>query len=94
LFINSLNKRREAVRNRTEETQTQKSVRDLKIGESGEISSLNDPEMALKLLEMGCIPGTAVKLNSKAPFGDPVTIIVNDYTLSLRLDEAETILLK
>ncbi|MFT2009170.1 FeoA family protein [Pontibacter sp. 13R65] len=69
-------------------------MRDLKIGESGEISGLNDPEMALKLLEMGCLPGTSVKLNSKAPLGDPITIIVNDYTLSLRLDEAETILLK
>jgi ferrous iron transport protein A len=94
LFINSLNKEEEAVHSRTEEKQAQKSVRDLKIGESGEICCLNDPEMALKLLEMGCIPGTEVKLNSKAPFGDPVTIIVNDYTLSLRLDEAETILLK
>lgn len=94
LFIKILNKESETVRSRTEEKQAQKSVRDLKIGESGEICSLNDPEMALKLLEMGCIPGAEVKLNSRAPFGDPVTIIVNDYTLSLRLDEAETILLK
>jgi ferrous iron transport protein A len=72
----------------------EKSVRDLKIGESGTICCLKDPEMGLKLLEMGCIPGTQVKLNSRAPLGDPITIIVNDYTLSLRLDEAETILLK
>ncbi|MCC9168686.1 FeoA family protein [Pontibacter harenae] len=76
------------------EQKTQKSVRDLKIGESGVICCLQDPEMGLKLLEMGCIPGTSVKLNSRAPLGDPITIIVNDYTLSLRLDEAETILLK
>nr|WP_234462560.1 FeoA family protein [Adhaeribacter terrigena] len=55
---------------------------------------MKDPEMGLKLLEMGCIPGTTVKLNSRAPLGDPITIIINDYTLSLRLDEAETILLK
>ncbi|WP_317173910.1 FeoA family protein [Pontibacter aquaedesilientis] len=82
------------MRNRTEEPQVQKSVRDMKIGERGEICCLRDPEMALKLLEMGCIPGTEIKLNSKAPLGDPITIIVNDYTLSLRLDEAETILLK
>ncbi|PSR55483.1 ferrous iron transport protein A [Adhaeribacter arboris] len=74
--------------------QKRKSVRDLKVGESGTICCLNDPEMSLKLLEMGCIPGTPVKLNSKAPLGDPITIIVNDYTLSLRLDEAGTILLK
>ena len=73
---------------------SKKSIRDLKIGESGTICCLNDPEMSLKLLEMGCIPGTSVKLNSKAPLGDPITIIVNDYTLSLRLDEASTIMLK
>ena len=82
------------VRNTVEEKEERKSVRDLKIGESGVICCLQDPEMGLKLLEMGCIPGTLVKMNSRAPFGDPVTIIVNDYTLSLRLDEAETILLK
>ncbi|PRY06041.1 ferrous iron transport protein A [Pontibacter ummariensis] len=76
------------------EQKSQKSVRDLKLGESGVICCLQDPEMGLKLLEMGCIPGTEVKLNSRAPLGDPITIIVNDYTLSLRLDEAETILLK
>ena len=74
--------------------QNQKSVKDLKIGESGTICCLKDAEMSLKLLEMGCIPGTEVKLNSKAPLGDPITIIVNDYTLSLRLDEAATIMLK
>lgn len=80
---------------RREEAQMpQKSLRDLKIGEYGVISSLQDPEMALKLLEMGCVPGTEVKMNSRAPLGDPITIIINDYTLSLRLDEAETILLK
>ncbi|HSI90200.1 MAG TPA: FeoA family protein [Adhaeribacter sp.] len=72
----------------------QRSVKDMKIGEIGEICCLNDPEMGLKLLEMGCIPGTQVKMNSRAPLGDPITIIVNDYTLSLRLDEAATILLK
>jgi ferrous iron transport protein A len=86
LFINSLNKNKVHIK--------QRSVRDLKIGEKGTICCLNDPEMSLKLLEMGCIPGTEVKLNSKAPLGDPVTIIVNDYTLSLRLDEAATIMLK
>ena len=70
-----------------------KTVRDLKVGEKGVISGLKDAGLSLKLLEMGCLPGTEVKLNSKAPFGDPVTIIVNDYTLSLRLDEAATITL-
>lgn len=82
------------MRKMVEEQESRKSVRDLKIGERGVICCLQDPEMGLKLLEMGCIPGTEVKMNSRAPFGDPITIIVNDYTLSLRLDEAQTILLK
>ncbi|SFU72461.1 FeoA family protein [Pontibacter akesuensis] len=82
------------MRHKTWEHTGQRSVRELKIGESGVICCLNDPEMGLKLLEMGCIPGTEVKMNSRAPLGDPITIIVNNYTLSLRLDEAETILLK
>ncbi|TPE45237.1 FeoA family protein [Pontibacter mangrovi] len=77
-----------------EKHEERKSVRDMKIGERGVICCLQDPEMGLKLLEMGCIPGTEIKMNSRAPLGDPITIIVNNYTLSLRLDEAETILLK
>lgn len=52
--------------------------------------------MALKLLEMGCIPGTQVRLNSKAPLGCPVTLVLGngDYTLSLRMSEAATIMLR
>lgn len=82
------------MQHKVNEQEKRRSVRDLKIGESGVICCLQDPEMGLKLLEMGCIPGVEVKLNSRAPLGDPITIIVNNYTLSLRLDEAETITLK
>jgi ferrous iron transport protein A len=71
-----------------------KSVREMKIGERAIIKKLNDPEMALKLLEMGCIPGTEVKLNSIAPLGCPITILLDGYTLSLRLEEAGTIILE
>ncbi|MCB2378800.1 ferrous iron transport protein A [Hymenobacter sp. BT635] len=73
-----------------------RSVKDLRLGESGTICCLQDPEMALKLLEMGCIPGTEVRLNSRAPLGCPITLVVGneDYTLSLRVSEAATILLK
>ncbi|TGE20793.1 ferrous iron transport protein A [Hymenobacter aquaticus] len=73
-----------------------RSVKDLRLGETGTICCLQDPEMALKLLEMGCIPGTAVRLNSRAPLGCPITLVVgdDDYTLSLRVSEAATILLK
>ncbi|MCC2546097.1 ferrous iron transport protein A [Hymenobacter sp. BT175] len=76
--------------------QTRRSVKDLRVGESGTICCLQDPEMALKLLEMGCIPGTRIRMNSRAPLGCPVTLVLgdDDYTLSVRVSEAATILLK
>ena len=76
-------------------TTTPRSVKDLRLGETGTICCLNDPEMALKLLEMGCIPGTRVKLSGRAPLGCPITLNVDgEYTLSLRVSEAATIMLK
>ncbi|GAB2948649.1 hypothetical protein GCM10027048_11960 [Hymenobacter coalescens] len=74
---------------------TPRSVKDLRLGETGTICCLKDPEMALKLLEMGCIPGTRVTLNGRAPLGCPITLHVDgEYTLSLRVSEAATIMLK
>jgi ferrous iron transport protein A len=71
-----------------------KSVADLKVGEKGIIQFFKDELMSLKLLEMGCLPGTEVKLSCVAPFGDPICIKVSGYSLSLRKDEASTILIK
>jgi len=71
-----------------------RSVADLKIGEKGVIQFFKDELMSLKLLEMGCLPGTEVKLSFVAPFGDPICIKVDGYHLSLRKDEAATILIK
>lgn len=70
-----------------------RSVADLKLGEKGIIAGFTDEEMSLKLLEMGCLPGTEVKLSFAAPFGDPVCIKVSGYLLSLRKGEAATIVI-
>lgn len=70
------------------------TVADLKEGEKGKIVSFTNNKLALKLLEMGCLPGTVVKLDHKAPFGCPYCLTIGDnYQLSLRKTEAETILL-
>lgn len=73
-----------------------RSVRDLRVGETGIVCCLEDPEMALKLLEMGCVPGVQVRLSGRAPLGDPLMLVLGDqeYTLSVRASEAATILLK
>lgn len=67
---------------------------ELKIGEKGIIEGFSDPDLSLKLLEMGCLPGSEVLLSGKAPLGDPVCIKVSGYTLSMRLEEAATIKIK
>ena len=68
----------------------------LRLGETGTICCLEDPIMALKLLEMGCVPGVQVRLSGRAPLGDPLMLVLgnNEYTLSLRRSEAVTITLK
>jgi ferrous iron transport protein A len=71
------------------------NLADLKIGEKGEIMGFTDELLSLKLLEMGCLPGTEVILTHLAPFGDPIAIRVSgSYTLSMRREEAETMLIK
>jgi len=40
---------------------------------------------------MGFLPGSVVKYNFKAPFGDPICVTVSGYDITLRLEEAATI---
>jgi len=68
-----------------------KSVATMKPGEIAIIAGFTDSEISAKLMEMGCLPGAAVRFNFTAPFGDPVCISVLGYELSLRIDEAATI---
>ena len=40
---------------------------------------------------MGCLPEEVITVWKKAPFGDPIYIMVSGYSLSLRADEAAKI---
>jgi len=68
-----------------------KTVANLKPGESGKICCFKDDKLALKFLDMGCLPGTEVKMKFSAPLGDPICISVDGYRLLLRVAEASTI---
>jgi ferrous iron transport protein A len=63
----------------------------MKPGESAVISGFTDEQLSIKLLEMGFLPGTAIRFNFSAPFGDPVCVNLSGMDISLRLDEASTI---
>ena len=64
---------------------------ELKPGQEGVIRKFNNNELLLKLMEMGCVPGENILLEQIAPLGDPISVSVAGYRLSLRLNEAEHI---
>ena len=68
-----------------------KSVAQMSPGETAGIAGFISQELSNKLLEMGFLPGSVVKYNFKAPFGDPICVTVSGYDITLRLEEAATI---
>ena len=64
------------------------------LGQSATIKEFTDDFLSLKFIEMGCLPGEKIKLCNIAPFGDPIAIEVSGYLLSLRKQEAATIIVK
>ena len=71
-----------------------KKLSELKIGDVAVIDSFEKDEIFIKLMEMGCVPGEIIKVEQIAPLGDPISIAVAGYSLSLRLSEAECIFVK
>ncbi|MBU6158328.1 MAG: FeoA domain-containing protein [Bacteroidetes bacterium] len=71
-----------------------KRLSEFAIGESGVIEKFEKDEIYLKLMEMGCVPGEVVSVENIAPLGDPISIKVAGYLLSMRKDEAAMIWVK
>ncbi len=44
-----------------------------------------------RLMEMGVIPGVAIKVIKTAPFGDPIEVRLRGYRLAMRRNEADSI---
>lgn len=64
----------------------------LKIGETAVIKTVGgEGALRLRLLDMGLIPRTKVKMLKRAPMGDPLDIIVRGYELTLRAEDAKNI---
>ena len=71
-----------------------KKLSEIKIGKTVIIHSFKSDDIFLKLMEMGCVPGEEIKVDQIAPFKDPISISVAGYQLSLRLNEADQILVE
>ena len=66
----------------------------MKPGQEGIIKEFNNNDIFLKLMEMGCVPGERILMEQVAPLGDPISVNVAGYHLSLRINEAEHIMVE
>lgn len=60
-------------------------------GQKGIILEVNNDEIPLKLLEMGCLPGNPIELIQIAPLGDPIYYNINDSHVAIRKETAKFI---
>lgn len=71
------------------------SLRSLRVNEKARISSIKaSGEMSRRLRDMGLVPGTEVKIVGRAPLKDPVALRLRDFTLTLRNNEADCIMIE
>jgi Fe2+ transport system protein FeoA len=68
------------------------TLADLKPGQSGKILKIQvSGALKRRLMDMGIIPGTLVRVEKVAPLGDPIEVHIKSYQLSLRKGEADKI---
>jgi ferrous iron transport protein A len=65
-----------------------------KPGEKGLIVQVcGNPEFRLRMMEMGFIKGSEVKVIKYAPLSDPMEFVIKGYHITLRRDQASDILM-
>ena len=68
------------------------TLNDLKIGQSGIITAVGgEGALRLRLLDMGLIPKTRVRVQKVTPMGDPIQIQIRGYELTIRREDAQRI---
>ena len=72
----------------------EKRLSSLEAGQKGTIVSIQDDELVLKLMEMGFTPGEDVVVEQIAPLGDPISVMIAGYQVSLRISEAEAVIVE
>ena len=64
----------------------------LPLGRDAVITSVGgEGPLRCRLLDMGLIPTTTVRVEKVAPLGDPIELRVRGYSLSLRKEDARNI---
>jgi DtxR family Mn-dependent transcriptional regulator len=64
-------------------------------GTKGKVKRIDaEGSLRRRILEMGIVTGDIILIKGAAPMGDPIEITVKDYNLSLRKNEAASILVE
>ncbi len=64
----------------------------LPLGQEAVITAVGgEGSLRCRLLDMGLIPKTLVRVEKVAPLGDPIELRVRGYSLSLRKEDAHNI---
>jgi len=68
---------------------TTRPLDELRAGEEGRVRSIRaHPAVVRRLMELGLVPGTPVRVLRRAPLGDPLELLVRGSHLSIRRSEA------
>ena len=69
-----------------------RTLADLRVGDEGVVTDVGgDRGVARRLMEMGVLPGTPLRVARVAPLGDPIEIRLRSYSLSIRRAEARSV---
>jgi Fe2+ transport system protein FeoA len=71
------------------------TLKELGIGKSCKVLSVGGEKvLRRRLLEMGITPRTHITVKKAAPMGDPVELLLRGYVLTLRLEDADKIMVE
>ena len=71
------------------------NLRQMRKNQSGTISTITaSGELGRRIRDMGLVPGTFILVRGRAPLYDPVALKVMGFTLTLRNNEADYIMVE
>lgn len=72
-----------------------KRLDELMPGQGGRIASISScGNLRRRMMEMGLVIGSELKVIRLAPTGDPVEVLLRGYSLALRKNEAKQVILE
>jgi ferrous iron transport protein A len=71
------------------------TLTEIKPGHSGHVAEISGQgSLRHRIMAMGLLPGTPIRVERVAPLGDPIEISVRGYKLLIRKAEAHNIMVK